>query len=78
MLPTKNGVKFHPLGTVPERKKARRRTLLHKSAATRNAPYPRQNSGGAFKTWASKSGHAVENADANLGFCFLVFEVARL
>ena len=52
--------------------------LLHRSAATRNAPYPRRNSGGAFETWAAKSGHPVENADANPGFCFLIFEGARL
>ena len=52
--------------------------LLHRSTATRNAPYPRRNSGGAFKTGAAKSGHPVENPDANLGFCFLIFEVARL
>ena len=52
--------------------------LLHRSAATGNAPYPKRNSGGAFKTWAAKSGHPIENPDANLGFCFLILEVACL
>lgn len=33
--------------------------VLHRSAATRNAPFPRWNSGGAFKTWAAKSSHSV-------------------
>ncbi len=28
--------------------------------------------------WTAKSGHAVENPDANLGFCFLISEVSRL
>jgi transposase InsO family protein len=51
--------------------------LLHRSAATRNAPYRRRNPGGAFKTWAAKSGHPVENPDANPGFCFLIFEAAH-
>ena len=31
-----------------------------------------------FETRAAKSGHPVENPGANPGFCFLIFEVARL
>jgi hypothetical protein len=52
--------------------------LLHRSRSTRNAPYPRRNSGGAFKTWAAKADYPVENPNANPSFCFLIFEVARL
>ncbi|MFT5616340.1 MAG: hypothetical protein ACI8Q6_003639, partial [Granulosicoccus sp.] len=51
--------------------------VLHRSTATLNAPYRRRHSGGAFKTWAAKSGHPVENPDANLGFRFLIFKAAR-
>ena len=52
--------------------------VLHRSAAARNAPYPRRISGGAFETGAAKFGHPVEYADANLGFVFLIAEGARL
>ena len=52
--------------------------VLHRSTETQNAPYPRWNSGGEFKTGAAKSSHPIENSDANLGFCILIFEVARL
>jgi len=52
--------------------------VLHRSTATQSAPYPRRNSGGTFKAWVAKSGHPVENPDANLGFCFLIFEGTRL
>lgn len=52
--------------------------VLHRSTATRNAPNPRRNSCGTSKTWTAESGHPVENSDANLGFCFLIFEGARL
>ena len=54
------------------------RAVLHRSTATQSAPYPRRNSGGTFKAWVAKSGHPVENPDANLGFCFLIFEGTRL
>ena len=56
----------------------RHKGVLHRSTATRNAPNPRRNSGGTFKTWTAESGHPVKNPDANLGFCFLIFEGSRL
>ena len=52
--------------------------VLHRSTAARNAPYPRRISGGAFETGATKFGHPVEYADANLCLCFLIFEAPRL
>lgn len=61
--------------SIPGRKKT---AVLHRSTAIRNAPYPRRNSGGAFEMRAAKSGHSVENADANLSLCFLIFEASRL
>jgi hypothetical protein len=40
--------------------------------------YPRRNSGGAFEIGTAKFGHPVQHADANIGFCFLIVEGARL
>jgi hypothetical protein len=37
-----------------------------------------RNSGGAFETWAAKSGHPVEHPDANFGLSLLISEGARL
>ncbi|MEP2757682.1 MAG: hypothetical protein ABJP66_01235, partial [Hyphomicrobiales bacterium] len=42
--------------------------LLHGSSASRNAPYPRRISGGAFKTRVAKASHPVESPDANPSF----------
>ena len=53
------------------------RAVLHRSALVRDAPYPRQISGGAFEIGPAKFGHSVENSRADLGFRFLIFEVAR-
>jgi hypothetical protein len=52
--------------------------LLHGSLTSRNAPYPRRISCGTREAGAAKFGHPVEHADANIGFCFLACEVARL
>jgi|AntRauTorckE5430_2_1112549.scaffolds.fasta_scaffold08782_4 hypothetical protein len=52
--------------------------LLHGSPATENAPYPRWISSGPFENWAAKPGHPIERTNANIGFSFLVREVARL
>lgn len=52
--------------------------LWHGSSANRSGPFPRRISGGAFKTRAAKTSHPVENPDANLGFCSLIFEAACL
>lgn len=34
--------------------------------------------GDPFKTWTAKFDHPIENPDANLDVCFLIFQVARL
>jgi len=52
------------------------RVVLHRSAAFRNAPCPRWNSGGAFETWAAGSGDPVEHPNANLGLSLLISEGA--
>jgi hypothetical protein len=54
------------------------RALLHGSQTSRNAPSPRRISCGTLEAGAAKCSHPVENTDANLGFCFLVCEIARL
>lgn len=41
-------------------------------------PYPRLISRGAFEIGTAKFGHPAQNADTSSGFCFLVFESARL
>jgi hypothetical protein len=51
---------------------------MYPSGAARNAPYPRRNSGCAFEIGTAKFSRPVMNMDANLGFCLLIFEVARL
>ena len=38
----------------------------------------RDDDAGAFKVRASEAGHSVQNMDANLDLCFLIFEVACL
>jgi transposase len=52
--------------------------VLHGSGAARNAPYPRRISCGTREAGAAKCRHTVKHADANIGFCFLACEVARL
>ena len=51
--------------------------MLHRSTLARNAPYPRRISCDAFEIGPAKSGHPVEHADANISFCFLIFEGAH-
>lgn len=65
-------------GVFEGEKSRQRKAVSHRSVSTRNAPYPRRNSGDAFETGTAKPSHPVENPGAIPGFGFLIFEGARL